>query len=137
MHNKTLIKNLLAKNIELKACRDGFGQGLLEAAKNNGKVVALTADLGESTRINWFAEKYPKEAQPLLKKLKGKYNKTETSVRYGLREGEELSDELYVDKLKTFLEIEDHEATILYHGLLKPLMTRKEEEKGLVKAIIK
>ncbi|MFH1503482.1 MAG: hypothetical protein ABIE36_02400 [Candidatus Diapherotrites archaeon] len=87
--------------------------------------------------INWFAEKYPLEAEPLLKKLNGKYNKTETSVRYGLREGEDLPDELYINTLKTFLEIPEHEAAVFYHGILKPLMVRKEEEKGLTGLVIK
>jgi transketolase len=42
------------------AMREGFGQGLLELGKLNPNVVALTADLGESVRMNHFAEKYPK-----------------------------------------------------------------------------
>lgn len=46
--------------IELKATRDGLGEGLLELGKINPKVVVLSADLSESTRANWFKEKYPK-----------------------------------------------------------------------------
>ncbi len=41
------------------AIRDGFGQGLLELGKNNNKVVALTADLKESTRVEAFANAFP------------------------------------------------------------------------------
>ncbi|HSX41963.1 MAG TPA: transketolase C-terminal domain-containing protein [Candidatus Saccharimonadales bacterium] len=41
------------------ATRDGFGQGLLELGKNNQNVVALTADLTESTRVEAFAKAYP------------------------------------------------------------------------------
>lgn len=44
---------------ELKTTRDGFGQGLLEAAEQNSAVVGLCADLTESTRMNIFAEKFP------------------------------------------------------------------------------
>jgi len=44
---------------EETAIRDGFGHGLLELADANPKVVALTADLAESTRVQDFAEKYP------------------------------------------------------------------------------
>lgn len=40
--------------------RDGFGEGLLEAAKRDTQVVALAADLTESTRTLPFAEAYPK-----------------------------------------------------------------------------
>jgi transketolase len=43
---------------ELKATRDGYGKGLVEAGKNKN-VVALDADLAESTRSSKFAEKYP------------------------------------------------------------------------------
>lgn len=41
------------------AMRDGFGKGLLELGAHNPKVVALTADLGESLKMNGFSEKYP------------------------------------------------------------------------------
>lgn len=47
------------KDLETRATRDGFGDGLLELGENNENVVALTADLAESTRVNKFAEKYP------------------------------------------------------------------------------
>lgn len=39
--------------------RDGFGQGLVEAAQIDARVVALCADLAESTRTHWFREKFP------------------------------------------------------------------------------
>ena len=90
-----------------------------------------------SEAINWFAENYPEQAQPLLKKLKGKYNKTETSVLYGLSEGKNLSNKYYINSLKTFLEIPENEAAILYHGILKPAMIRQEEKKGLTGLVIK
>lgn len=40
--------------------RNGFGDGLLEAARRDTQVVALAADLTESTRTLPFAEAYPK-----------------------------------------------------------------------------
>ncbi len=39
--------------------RNGYGEGLLEAAKRDKNVVALSADLTESTRTLPFAEAYP------------------------------------------------------------------------------
>jgi Transketolase, C-terminal subunit len=39
--------------------RDGFGRALLELGETNEKVVALCADLAESIRVHYFAEKYP------------------------------------------------------------------------------
>lgn len=45
--------------VDSAATRDGFGTGMLEAAAKNKKIVGLTADLGESTRMHLFAEKYP------------------------------------------------------------------------------
>lgn len=39
--------------------RDGFGRGLVEAGKQNEQVVALCADLTESTTIHLFANEFP------------------------------------------------------------------------------
>lgn len=39
--------------------RDGFGRALLELGQTNDKVVALTADLSDAIRVQWFAERYP------------------------------------------------------------------------------
>lgn len=39
--------------------RDGYGNGLLEAAQKDDRIVALSADLTESTRTNLFAEAFP------------------------------------------------------------------------------
>ena len=44
---------------ELAMTRDGFGEGLLELGEKNKNVVALCADLAESTRMLAFREKYP------------------------------------------------------------------------------
>lgn len=44
---------------ELKTTRDGFGQGLLEAAEADPTIVGLCADLTESTRMNYFAKRFP------------------------------------------------------------------------------
>ncbi len=45
--------------LENKPTRDGFGRGLVEAGKQNNNVVALTADLTESTRVEWFQKEFP------------------------------------------------------------------------------
>ncbi|OGJ21618.1 MAG: hypothetical protein A2804_00810 [Candidatus Pacebacteria bacterium RIFCSPHIGHO2_01_FULL_46_10] len=42
-----------------KATRDGFGETLVELAKNDTKIVALTADLTSSVRMQAFAETFP------------------------------------------------------------------------------
>jgi transketolase len=43
----------------VKATRDGYGEALVELGEKNERVVALTADLEESTRVQDFATKYP------------------------------------------------------------------------------
>ncbi len=45
--------------IEQKATRDGFGDALLELGEKDDRIVALTGDLAESTRVLPFAEKFP------------------------------------------------------------------------------
>lgn len=47
------------KDIEQVPSRNGFGEGLLFLGEHNPEVVALTADLAESTRVLDFAKKYP------------------------------------------------------------------------------
>lgn len=42
-----------------KATRDGFGQGLLEAARLNPDIVGLTADLMESLQMQHFKKEFP------------------------------------------------------------------------------
>lgn len=55
-----LVENFFdLKSIEQKPTRDGYGLGLVEAADDNPDVVALCADLVESTRTEAFAKKYP------------------------------------------------------------------------------
>jgi transketolase len=48
------------KDVEQIPSRNGYGDGLVEAAARDERVVALAADLTESTRTLPFAEKFPK-----------------------------------------------------------------------------
>ena len=61
MLNKKLFLSdkIFKKDIEVKLMRDGFGEGLLEAGEKDPRIVVLSADLKESTRANFFAEKFP------------------------------------------------------------------------------
>jgi len=54
-----LVPDLFSPAITKKASRDGFGKALLELGEKNPNVWALTADVSESTRTHWFAEKFP------------------------------------------------------------------------------
>ena len=47
------------EDVEQKPTRDGYGAGLLALGEMNPNVVALSADLTESTRVEAFAKKYP------------------------------------------------------------------------------
>jgi transketolase len=44
---------------ELKSTREGYGEGILAVGEKNKDVVALCADLAESTRLNEFKKKFP------------------------------------------------------------------------------
>jgi len=46
-------------SLEQKATRDGFGVGLVEAGKLDQRVMALTADLADSTRVEDFRNAFP------------------------------------------------------------------------------
>ncbi len=52
-----LIPDLLRP--EMVPTRDGYGKGVVEAGEKDERVVVLCADLTESTRSHWFAEKFP------------------------------------------------------------------------------
>lgn len=45
--------------MEVVPTRDGYGKGLVQAGEKDERIVVLCADLTESTRSHWFAEKYP------------------------------------------------------------------------------
>jgi len=87
--------------------------------------------------VKWFAEKFPKEVQPLLARLKEEYDSTETSVVYGVQKGKDLSDESYVKILTDILDIPQQDAAVMYHGVIKPQIQRLEEKEGLVKLVMK
>ncbi len=55
-----LSEKIFSDNISKKPLRDGFGEGLVVLGETNPDVVVLSADLKESTRCHWFAEKFPK-----------------------------------------------------------------------------
>ncbi|MBI2086272.1 transketolase family protein [Candidatus Daviesbacteria bacterium] len=54
-----LIPKLFDADLEQVPSRNGFGEGLVLAGEENEQVVALCADLTESTRTQAFAEKFP------------------------------------------------------------------------------
>lgn len=54
-----LNEKMFDTDVETKPTRAGYGQGLLELGEKNPHVVALSADLTESTQTHLFAEKYP------------------------------------------------------------------------------
>lgn len=50
---------ITGNDVESVPNRNGYGEGLLEAGKRDERIVALAADLTESTRTHHFAEAYP------------------------------------------------------------------------------
>ena len=55
-----LSPRLFSKEVDMIPTRNGYGEGLVEAGKRDKNVVALCADLTESTRTQAFAETFPK-----------------------------------------------------------------------------
>jgi len=51
---------MFSQDCEQVSIRKGFGQGLVLAGETNKNIVALCADLTESTQMDMFAEKFPK-----------------------------------------------------------------------------
>lgn len=59
MSKYPLVSNLFADDVKQEATRAGFGRGLKAAGEADERVVALSADLTESTQISLFKEAYP------------------------------------------------------------------------------
>jgi transketolase len=57
--DQKLVPNVFDENIEKKPTRNGFGEGLVQVAEKDDRVVALCADLSESTRVLAFQTKFP------------------------------------------------------------------------------
>ncbi len=58
--NAKLVQNLLdLKSLEQKPTRNGYGEALAKAGEEDPRIVALCADLTESTRTEIFAKKFP------------------------------------------------------------------------------
>lgn len=57
--NANLNSKIFSKDIEQRPTRAGYGDGLLLAGEDNPNVVALCADLTESTYTHLFAKKFP------------------------------------------------------------------------------
>ena len=49
------------KKPELVASRDGYGKALVVLGEKNKNIIALCCDLTESTRVEWFKQKFPKQ----------------------------------------------------------------------------
>ena len=60
MINDSLDKKILTKDFKEEAIREGYGRGLLESGKRDKNVVALCADLTDSTKTNYFAKEFPR-----------------------------------------------------------------------------
>ena len=58
--NLKLNPSIFNEGVEKETTRKGFGLGLLQAGEADKNVVALCADLTESTQMNLFAEKFSK-----------------------------------------------------------------------------
>lgn len=59
MIREDLNKKIFDNDVEQAPIRKGFGEGLLQAGKMNESVVALCADLTESTQMHLFKKEFP------------------------------------------------------------------------------
>jgi transketolase len=54
-----LSEKIFSEDIEKIPTRNGYGEGLVEAGRKDERVVALSADLTESTRTEYFKKEFP------------------------------------------------------------------------------
>jgi hypothetical protein len=82
--------------------------------------------------IQWFADNFPKEAQPLLNRVNETHDQREKGLNYGLKPGRDYSDEQYISVLTEIADIPNRQAKWLYLRVLKPLLQAEREKEGLV-----
>ncbi|MEK7460363.1 MAG: transketolase family protein, partial [Patescibacteria group bacterium] len=58
--NISLNPKLFDVDVDQLPIRQGFGEGLLHAGREDERVVALCCDLMESTKMDAFAKEFPK-----------------------------------------------------------------------------
>jgi len=92
---------------------------------------------GYKEALDWFKENYPKEAEPLVAKLKEKYDDSEKAVIYGIQGRRDLPDNYYINVLVDILQIPEHESGVIFYGTIKPQFERMKEEEGLVRLVMK
>lgn len=51
--------NPLSPDLKKDSTREGYGKAVLELGEKDSRIVALTADLAESVRLHYFAQKFP------------------------------------------------------------------------------
>lgn len=54
-----LHEDIFSKSLERVPTRNGYGEGLMEAGKKDERIVALCADVTESTRTEYFKKEFP------------------------------------------------------------------------------
>ena len=57
--NLKLNTKIFSDDVEQVPIRKGFGEGLAQAGESNKDIVALSADLTESTQMHFFRDKFP------------------------------------------------------------------------------
>jgi hypothetical protein len=87
--------------------------------------------------IKEFADRFPKEAQPLIALREEKHLDSKPVLNYGVREGEELDHEYMVELLERKLELTRGPARALYEQIILPEFDRTREEAGLVSVTMK
>jgi transketolase len=59
MSSVSISSKVFSKDVELRATREGFGSALLDLGTNDDSIVALCADLTESTQMHHFKNTFP------------------------------------------------------------------------------
>lgn len=57
--NAKLSKKIFSEDVEKISTRNGYGEGLVEAGRKDERIVALCADVTESTRTEYFKKEFP------------------------------------------------------------------------------
>jgi hypothetical protein len=121
---------------------------LLRANRNYSERLPVKAEVSKVTRdnvkkytlsqaIEWYKEEYPRESQPLVKKLEERTSDSKPAIKYGLRDGKDLPDEYYINLLATILPLDKRQARSLYLTIIKPSLKEQRDEGELVTKTMK
>lgn len=112
-----------------------------EASPATAKITSRTGrkrKISQSAAIKWYIETHPKQSIPLQRKLRERVPVEPRNVfSYGLKDGEDFSDDDYVQIISEAANVPIEYARSVYMSLIKPMFSEPGERSRVMHKYIK